>query len=51
MTIFKYHIVKRAYGNRFYLLPRKLTLYVNPPIYAWGYWNICKININLDSWV
>ena len=50
MTLLGYEIVKSAYRMRFYWVPRRLTLYINPPIYRWGYWNFCRIDINLESW-
>jgi hypothetical protein len=34
-----FRFTRAAYGKRFYVLPRRLTLPHNPAIYRWGYWN------------
>lgn len=49
MKLFGYEFVV-AQNKKWYWWPKRLTLYINPPIYRWGIWNFCKINVGLETW-
>jgi hypothetical protein len=50
MRLLGYEVVRTVPVGRFYWWPRRVTLYIRPPIYRWGVWNFCRVNVNLESW-